>query len=525
MIKNSAIKRNVLFCLAVTGVYLLVNLILVFAHEQYFNEANQWQIAKHASLSELPDILKTEGHPILYYLLLMPLAKLGLPIIFANILSLLIMTLAVFLLVRYSPFKRATILLIIFSVGFMYYLPVFARNYCLVALSVVLVGVSYKNRLTHPIKYCLSLALLLQSHILAAGLVGALFCFFVIDYVKCARKKIKERARLRRFVIGVLVVLASLAILVYCLWGSTEAHGYLKPNLLPDDARHEDGIWEYLSALGQTIFGLYGIGMIILLLFLALSFYFLIQYTKILFIWLVAISFQACVLVMLYVFGRFTHDSLNVLYFILCFWITYYEEPSNGKWVKNIKKYLLKLEVSKLVKNVIRPNKDAVLGCICALTIPCVLAASFHDLTAEYSQAKSVATYVNKNLPAGSILVTAAEHENVIAIVPFLRDDILVYDMVQGKQLNYIIYDANSARKPSADEILRVMRGLSAKNVYFVTLAIYIDESTGIRREYGTAQVVDQLELVRDFKNTNVGAEYVSLPLEQYWALYKIPVR
>lgn len=525
MTKKPAVKPKMVFILAVTGLFFLINLALVLTHEPYFNEANQWQIARQASPAELPDILKTEGHPILYYLLLMPLAKLGLPMIAANILSLLIMTLAVFLFVKYAPFKKYAIVLTVFSVGFMYYLPVFARNYCLAALGVVLVGATYRDRLRHPVRYCLSLALLLQSHILAAGLVSVLFVIFCVEYMVNLRKKTPKLPAKKVYIAAAVIVLASLAVLVGCLWGSTEAHGYLKPNL-PEAVAPSSSIFGYFDALGRTLFGIGGIGVLVAVIFVVFGVYFLVRYPKIFFVWMAATLFQAFVLIHLYAFGRFTQDALNILYLALCVWLTFCEKPRRAQLRQRktkrvdsrIKSAIAGSEILKIIKRIVKPSRDIALGCVCVLTMPSVFAASVHDLSGEYSQSLRIARYINENLPQGSAIVTAAEHESVVSIVPFLRDDIVVYDVVQGNVLDYIIYDANCARDPSVAETMAAIEARGAGNTYFIAASWY---PNGANYRKNTAELVKELELVRSFDNADVGVEHVDLSLEQHWGLYK----
>ena len=40
-----------------------------------YDEAHAWNIARHLSTAEIFTVSKTEGHPFLWYYLLMPLAK------------------------------------------------------------------------------------------------------------------------------------------------------------------------------------------------------------------------------------------------------------------------------------------------------------------------------------------------------------------------------------------------------------------------------------------------------------------
>jgi hypothetical protein len=520
MSKRKNVFGGMGFCIGVTVGFFLVNLMLVVSHEQYYNEANQWQIAKHASLTELPEILKTEGHPILWYLLLMPLAKLGLPFVSANLVSLVIMSVAVFLFVKYAPFKKVTLVMVVCSVAFMYFLPVIARNYCLVALGVVIVGITYKERLSYPIRYGLGISLLLQSHILVAGLAGVLGAVFVWEWIR--QKKIGA-GQWRMFGVSVGIIIMSLAVLVLCLWGSTSAHGYLKPTRMDADLSYEKDVVVYLNSLGQALFGVDGAWIWIGIFFVGIIILFSIKYPKQAIILLVACSYQAVVLMYLYTYGRYAQDALNVLYLVLCIWMTMCEKPRGDKIVGRMNKVVEKFEIAKLFRFAMRPSRETVLACVCLLTVPNVWAHAYHDMTGEFSMSRAVVNYINDNLPENSVIVVGNEHELMVAIAPNLRSDIRLYDAVQDKDLKYIIYDAASSRKMEKDELLGVMADfVDEKETFFVANAWRVDDDDVMWNEK-TVEIVNELELVKGFTNKNVGAELVKNSLEQYWGIYKIP--
>ena len=50
--------------------YLAVNAVLILNHESWRDEAQAWQIARQSGLKELFEQLKYEGHPCLWYLVL-----------------------------------------------------------------------------------------------------------------------------------------------------------------------------------------------------------------------------------------------------------------------------------------------------------------------------------------------------------------------------------------------------------------------------------------------------------------------
>ena len=71
-------KETVLVTILFAG-YLLFNGVLLLGHELWRDEANVWLIARELSPAELIREIKYQGHPCLWYFLVMPFAKLGMP--------------------------------------------------------------------------------------------------------------------------------------------------------------------------------------------------------------------------------------------------------------------------------------------------------------------------------------------------------------------------------------------------------------------------------------------------------------
>ncbi|MBD5506539.1 MAG: hypothetical protein HDR05_00320 [Lachnospiraceae bacterium] len=154
-------------------VYAAAHLGMALVHEPFFDEAEAWQIARSASLRTL--LLETthyEGHPPLWHLILMPLAKAGAPYeLSLTLVSLAFMGTAVFLILRYAPFPRLVRLLLPFTYFFFYQYGVISRVYCVMTLAFVLLAMAYRRRNERPGRYVA--VLLLMCVTLAYGIVIA----------------------------------------------------------------------------------------------------------------------------------------------------------------------------------------------------------------------------------------------------------------------------------------------------------------------------------------------------------------
>ena len=100
--KNSFIILWILF-----AGYVVFNGILLFGHELWRDEANVWLLARDTTLLQLFGEIKYQGHPCLWYLMVMPFAKLGFPFSFISIMSFAVMTAAAALFTLKAPFSPA----------------------------------------------------------------------------------------------------------------------------------------------------------------------------------------------------------------------------------------------------------------------------------------------------------------------------------------------------------------------------------------------------------------------------------
>ena len=151
----------------------VINLLFVFVHECWRDEAQAWLIARDNNIFSLFDVTSWEGHPCLWFLTLMPFVKLGFPYFTLKLISYFIMLAVIIIIALKSPFENYIKALFILSPMCIYCFVTPARVYCLCALFTVLAALIYKDRLERPFLYGIVLALNLQTHIIMAGFVVA----------------------------------------------------------------------------------------------------------------------------------------------------------------------------------------------------------------------------------------------------------------------------------------------------------------------------------------------------------------
>lgn len=149
--------------LAITSAVLYLN----YGTPPNHDEAHAWNIARHLSLSDIFTISKTEGHPFLWYYVLMPIAK---PNLFypwsLYLLNYLLMLSAVFCLYKNAPFPLYLKYIITLSTPILLFYPSFARSYSLSILFLFLLIPLYPHRHKKIKTYLITLILLANTNIL-----------------------------------------------------------------------------------------------------------------------------------------------------------------------------------------------------------------------------------------------------------------------------------------------------------------------------------------------------------------------
>lgn len=174
------VKRENIILILMFAAYLIFNGVLLIGHELWRDEANVWLMARELSPIQLLGELKYQGHPCLWYLLVMPFAKLGFPFKTISVVSFLIMAVGSGVFTFKAPFHPITKLICLFSPIFSYYYPVVARNYCLIAMLLILLAYYYLKRNEKPWIYGLMLGLLVQADTIVlatAGLISLMWLY------------------------------------------------------------------------------------------------------------------------------------------------------------------------------------------------------------------------------------------------------------------------------------------------------------------------------------------------------------
>lgn len=156
-------QSQVGFVVIGTAIYAAVTLAVVLRHECWRDEADAWLAARDLKLGQLWTWMHYAGTPALWYLMLMPLAKLNFPYISMNLLHWTIAVINAALILSLAPFPKWVRLALVFSYFMMFEYAVVARNYAPLVLFLILIAWIYPWRYQRPVLLGILLALLAST--------------------------------------------------------------------------------------------------------------------------------------------------------------------------------------------------------------------------------------------------------------------------------------------------------------------------------------------------------------------------
>jgi hypothetical protein len=162
---------------ALLGAYAVMIAVGVARHEPWFDEAQAWLLARDAGVVELfTRLLRYEGSPGLWHLLLMVPAKLGLPYVTIQVVAAALALAGAALVAFRSPFPPLVRLGLLFSYVIGYQYALVARSYTLAPVLLFALALAWPSRREHVWRVTLLLALLANASLhgfLVAGSLAA----------------------------------------------------------------------------------------------------------------------------------------------------------------------------------------------------------------------------------------------------------------------------------------------------------------------------------------------------------------
>ena len=167
----------------ILALFGILTLFFLLHHEIWADEAQVWLVVRDLDVLGILKHVRTEGHPLLWYFIIAPFAKLNLPVFSMQIVNWFFVLLGASFLILKSPFNEFSKVSILISSAFLYWFPIISRSYCLIPILVFLLAWLYKKQKEHPFLYVTTIILLANTHIIMFGFCFALAVIFFYENV------------------------------------------------------------------------------------------------------------------------------------------------------------------------------------------------------------------------------------------------------------------------------------------------------------------------------------------------------
>lgn len=188
----------------------------VLHHESWRDEAQAWLLIRDQNFMQLMNTLKSEGHPPLWYLIVMPFVKLNFPYLSQNFISALFIGLSNWIILFHTNLPKPFKYILPFSYFFIFEYSVLARSYSIATLLTISLAALFHKRADYLFLNALLIALLMMTHYLLMPLA----CMLLYDHLKTIREQ-KIASTIRY----ILLPLIAICIAGYLL-STSETRGY-----------------------------------------------------------------------------------------------------------------------------------------------------------------------------------------------------------------------------------------------------------------------------------------------------------
>ncbi len=402
------------------ALYSALLLYMSVNHEPWRDEAQSWLIARDLGFIELLKCLPNEGHPPLFYLVLMPFAKLGLPYTKIYIVSdLLAMGLAWLVLFK-SRFPLYLKIPMLFSYFFLFEYAVIARNYGIVMLMLMAVAAIYDKRHELPLLYGFIIFLLFQTHVLAFCTGAGLGLIYLVEVVREKRWSVKSLGAMALMGAGGLAMVA-------LLLSAGMKSSYTK--------LATDKMGAVTDAMGNALLLDKSSGMVALFLYLLLVVALFRKPLVLLFLTVAVAGY--CYLVAFKFQGAIRHHG-----FLLTFILAAYAYATHYQPLKQFEKFAW-VEKGGLI----------MLSVLLGIQMLKGSDMTFRDLEDNFTDSKNAAEFINNNGLANYEIVGHRSYA-ASSIVPYLPGKKTIFYADQNRSTTFIILDTvfyNNYMKYSGD--------------------------------------------------------------------------
>lgn len=394
-------------------VYAVLTLIGALRHELWFDETQAWTIVRDSDLAGIFDTLRYEGHPPLWYMILLPFARLGFSCEVLPLISWFFSLMTVLLILWKAPFGLGMKAAIVFSGGFLFFDSVISRVYCLIPFLLCLIAILYPNRKKHPILFGLLIGLLANTHVCFCGIVGIFGIYMLIELFR-EWKSVSVRENLFRL-LGLAVAGIGVLMLVIPLLNSLSLNESAAN--IAEKMTFGRGIYLFLTGLdnamyfcvtGTAAYAMEAFHPIASIATVGLGLFLIVfrRWKK----WLIAVL----VFLFFYLFVNSViwwnnpcRAAILLQVFVFFLWIALGEggeaEYSSPAWIDQVPKRIAFL-IRKIGKNP-RKTLSVILASVFLTTIPAGVFFLVPDIFGSFSPTKEAADYIRANFDPETVIV------------------------------------------------------------------------------------------------------------------------
>ncbi|HOV25956.1 MAG TPA: hypothetical protein PK566_06320 [Pseudobacteroides sp.] len=421
-------SKKLVFAESITIIVFMTFLAIIMKyHEPWFDEAQSWLIARDSSFFDMIwNVLRYEGHPPLWYIVLYIPSHLGIPYeIGLKSVNFIFITLTVILLVKKSPFPTVVRLSLPFTYFIFYQYGVISRSYSLFAFILFLVALNFPSRNQKPFKFAILLGMLcgvlIHGILIAFGIVIAWLIEIFISYKKSDSKLNKDLLKkiFRSPIFYSLSLLAFINIIyLLILWPKPDRFTLLQKTEFDLFKFLFNAIIDPLNGIvfnsiynSSTILSINIILTFLACLILTVAFFIWIQKKGILLYILIPYTLILSFMSLIY-FARH-HTGIYTLFFIFSLWITLNSNPIFKKniWLSNLyNSFIIILDRRKSFKYLLKTSIYLVI----TIQIYWSVCASLSDIDLSYCTSRDIASFIKEyRLENYNILnCTALNHQN-----------------------------------------------------------------------------------------------------------------
>lgn len=188
------LKKNI-YKFIVLLLFIVATSFIAQYHEYWADEAHAWLLARDASIFELfTKYLHSDGHPILWHLVIKFFQFLGLSYDNFNFISFLFSSLGVSVFLFKSKFKWYIKFLLPFTYFIFFQYTVVSRGYSLLFFLLSCLAAIWESRSKYYVVFTILLLLLLSSEVYMFLVAGSIYFLELIDYLK--HKKTRTKVKL-----------------------------------------------------------------------------------------------------------------------------------------------------------------------------------------------------------------------------------------------------------------------------------------------------------------------------------------